>query len=386
MAEIGRALSELERMAAQYKKAIESLNESEESLELAISGSNGGLWYLSFDPERPDIIPDEIYISPALKRFIGYEDHEFPNSVKAWKERIIPEDLILVNKSAQEHLEGKRDIHKVEYRIYHKDGSIRWIHSRGKIMRDDQGRPKRWAGIDWDITARKKAEEDLKAGKERLQSLSKNLLNKLEAERRHMARELHDEIGQALTAIKINLQSLQRINDPTAFKKRLDDSIGIVERTLNQVRDLSLNLRPSLLDDIGLVPTIRWYADRLFKTTGIAIELKIDEIKKRPPLEIETACFRIVQEALNNIVRHAGAGKITIELRMMDGYLDLEVIDDGIGFDVRHAIEDAQMGKSLGILGMRERAELSGGEIVIESNAGGSTKVKARFPVDMDVQ
>jgi len=141
MAEIGRALSELERMAAQYKKAIESLNESEETLELAISGSNGGLWYLSFDPERPDIIPDEIYISPALKRFIGYEDHEFPNSVKAWKERIIPEDLILVNKSAQEHLEGKRDIHKVEYRIYHKDGSIRWIHSRGKILRDSSGRP-----------------------------------------------------------------------------------------------------------------------------------------------------------------------------------------------------------------------------------------------------
>ena len=156
------------------KEAEDSLRESQETLELAISGSNAGLWDLKFNPEDPYKIPDEIYISPWLKGFIGLSEDEFPNSISAWHSRIHPEDLELLKKVAQEHLEGRRDIHDVEYRIYHKDGSIRWIHSRGKIQRDENGVPKRWNGIDWDITKRKQTEGELRESEERYRLLVEN--------------------------------------------------------------------------------------------------------------------------------------------------------------------------------------------------------------------
>ena len=156
------------------KEAEDALRESLESLELAISGSNAGFWYLQFNPQDPYKIPDEIYISPRLKGFIGFSEDEFPNSISAWHSRIHPEDLELVKKVAQEHLEGRREIHEVEYRVYHKDGSIRWVHSRGKIHRDENGVPKRWDGIDWDITERKQAEEALRESEERYRLLVEN--------------------------------------------------------------------------------------------------------------------------------------------------------------------------------------------------------------------
>lgn len=378
--ELKRTLTELEKLTNEYKKVILSLNESEETLELAISGSNGGLWYLVFDPKNPHVIPDEIYISPVLKGFIGYKDHEFPNSVKAWKARIFPEDLVLVNKSAQEHLEGKRNIHKVEYRIYHRDGSIRWIHSRGKILRDAHGRPVKWAGIDWDITNRKKAEEELKAMKEEVRSLSKSLLNKLETERRYIARELHDEIGQSLTAVKIILQSSQRTTDYTEITKRLGDAITSLDRVLNQVRNMSLNLRPSLIDDLGLAPTVRWYLDRVSAVTGLNIEFSAKDMDSRLEIETEIACFRVIQEAVNNVIRHAKADKIEVCVERNKDCLYISIADNGCGFDVTKAMDEAKRGKSFGLLSMKERTELSGGKLEISSEIDRGTTIKAMFP------
>ncbi len=161
--EIDAIVGERWPLIIKAKELEDKLRESQETLELAISGSNAGIWDLRFNPEDPYKIPDEIYISPRLKGFIGFGEDEFPNSISAWHSRIHPEDLELVRKVAQEHLEGKREIYEVEYRIYHKDGGIRWIYSRGKILRDENGVPKRWTGVDWDITERKKKEEELRA-------------------------------------------------------------------------------------------------------------------------------------------------------------------------------------------------------------------------------
>lgn len=136
------------------------LRESEARLELAVTGSHGGEWELVMEPERPKHIPDEIYLSPRLKALLGYEDHEFPNSVRVWHQHILPEDLPKVKAAARRHLLGMAPLHEVQYRMYHRDGSLRWIYTRGRIHRDAQGRPLRWSGIDWDITKRKLAERD----------------------------------------------------------------------------------------------------------------------------------------------------------------------------------------------------------------------------------
>lgn len=169
--EIDVIIGEKYPLVVKSKETEEALRAAQEQLELAISGSNASVWDLKFDPNNPYEIPDEIFISPRLKEFIGFKDEEFPNSVSAWQRRILPEDLEVVKKSAQDHLEGRRDIHEAEYRIYHKDGSIRWIHTRGKIYRDEKGAPKRWTGIDWDITEQKKQEEALRESESRYRNL-----------------------------------------------------------------------------------------------------------------------------------------------------------------------------------------------------------------------
>lgn len=146
------------------KRTEEALREREEQLQLAIVGSRGGVWMIRFDHHthsRP--IPDEIYISPQMKQFIGFEADEFPNSIEAWQNRILPEDLELLHRSGRDHLSGQSDIYEQEYRIRHKDGSLRWLYTRGRVQPDEEGRPSHWVGIVWDITERKRLQERLEA-------------------------------------------------------------------------------------------------------------------------------------------------------------------------------------------------------------------------------
>ena len=214
---------------------------------------------------------------------------------------------------------------------------------------------------------------------EALQILSRQLLEAQENERRHIARELHDEIGQALTAVKINLQAAQRT--PEALVSYLEDSISIVDRTVQQVRTLSLDLRPALLDDLGLVVALRWYVDRQAQRTGFTAQFVADPLETRPRPDIETACFRVAQEALTNVVRHARAQQVRVELRQRDTELHLLIRDDGKGFDVRTAQERAAQGASMGLLGMQERVWLVGGQIAIESAPAWGTEIRVRFPL-----
>jgi PAS domain S-box-containing protein len=224
--------------------------------------------------------------------------------------------------------------------------------------------------------------EHLHAGRERLQALSRRLVEVQEIERRRLAHELHDEIGQTLTAVKINLQALQRREGMAGVESYIRDSVDVVEHALGQVRNLSLDLRPSLLDDLGLVATLRWYVDRQAQRGGFTAQLVIDppEIPYLPP-ELETTCFRVVQEALTNIMRHSQAQNVCVELHQREAELLLRVCDDGVGFDVQAALGNAMGGASLGLLGIQERIWQVGGQIAIQSAPGGGTDIQARLPL-----
>jgi signal transduction histidine kinase len=145
---------------------------------------------------------------------------------------------------------------------------------------------------------------------------------------------------------------------------------------------MSLDLRPSLLDDLGLASALRWYIDRLAQRTGIKAEFVAEPFATRPPEDLETTCFRVTQEALTNTVRYAKAEHTRVELRQTTDELALEICDDGVGFDVQAARERARQGTSLGVLSMQERVELVGGQFVIESAPGHGTKVYVRLPLD----
>jgi signal transduction histidine kinase len=214
-----------------------------------------------------------------------------------------------------------------------------------------------------------------------LRRYAERLMEAQESERRHIARELHDEIGQALTAVKMNLQAAQRLTDEPTLLSYQKDCIDAVERTLHQVRSLSLDLLPSVLDDLGLEPALRWLVARQARQTGLSIQLSVDSLDGRLPPTLEIACFRVAQEALTNTIRHAQAKQVEVELRRQGEEVQLVVRDDGVGFDVQAALDRATQGKSLGLLGMRERVSLAGGQIEIMSVPGSGSEIWARFPV-----
>ena len=225
------------------------------------------------------------------------------------------------------------------------------------------------------------AEEKLQHYSHRLQQLSHGLVEAQETERRRIARELHDEIGQALTVAQIHLQTLLHEPGLAAQTSRLTESLQVVERTLEQVKDISLNLRPSMLDDLGLESTLRWYTHRHTALTGVKCQLRIETLEHRLAPVVETGCFRVAQEALTNIARHAHAHTVGVDLRAEAGRLHLRVRDDGVGFAAGALRERAVQGESLGLLSMEERAVLAGGGIEINSTPGQGTEIHAWFPL-----
>ena len=213
-----------------------------------------------------------------------------------------------------------------------------------------------------------------------LQTLSRRLVEVQEAERRHIARELHDEVGQVLTAVKIDLQSLRRQSAMTPYAARLDETIEITQRALEQVRNLSLDLRPSMLDDLGLSAALEWYVQRLSQAAGLKPELTLPTDAPRWAPTIEITCFRVAQEAMTNIMRHANARHVWIDLQFSPVDVRLRVRDDGQGFEPAAArLRATQTAASVGLLGMAERVELAGGQLKIESAPGQGTSVQVIF-------
>lgn len=231
-------------------------------------------------------------------------------------------------------------------------------------------------GIGQDITERKRAQVAL-------QEFSRRVLEAQEAERQRIARELHDEIGQVLTAVRLNLQAVPEDGQIKRGQSYVEENINVVDEALRLVRDLSFELRPSLLDDLGLAAAVRWYVDRYARRSDIKAEVRVDrlETEGRLPWEIETAAFRIVQEALTNVARHAQASRVLIELTPSDGELRLRVKDDGVGFDLIELMDRAVPLATLGLRGMEERANAVGGWLEIDTSSHAGTEIRAQLPL-----
>jgi signal transduction histidine kinase len=212
-----------------------------------------------------------------------------------------------------------------------------------------------------------------------LKALSRRVLEVQELERRRVAVELHDELGQSLTAIKINLQLSQRLTEQALVDINLEN-IRIVEEALQQVRRLATNLRPSVLDDLGLLAALQWVTEQSANRSGFSVTFHPVRAQPRLAADIETACFRVVQEALTNIARHAQATRVEIRLDRQGGRVILRITDDGCGFNLDEMRARALAGDSIGVLGMQERATLVGGDLTIESTPGQGSTVQFSAP------
>ena len=220
--------------------------------------------------------------------------------------------------------------------------------------------------------------EQVRLGRERQRLLSRQLVEVQEAERRSIARELHDQIGQVLTGLKLVLEMSQRDTD-AARDENLDEALVLVDELMSQVRELSLSLRPAMLDDLGLLPALLWQFERYTAQTQVQVDFqhrRVEGVRFDP--EIETAAYRIVQEALTNVARHAGVKQVTVRLWADDRGLYLQVEDQGRGFDPDSALAASLTG---GLSGMRERANLLGGQLTIDSDPGERTILSASIPL-----
>ncbi len=229
-----------------------------------------------------------------------------------------------------------------------------------------RGRPARLVVIN-DISERVRAQAALRA-------LSRRLLEIQEEERGRLARDLHDDIGQALTALKIQVESLHVLRGDASQRSRVDECVDTIQSTLERVRQLSLSLRPPQLDDLGLAAALRSHLDRQARVAGLASHFDAASAPHELSPETETACFRVAQEAITNVLRHAHARNLWVRLYDEGGRLALSVRDDGAGFDV-------QTVRGLGLAGMEERTALVGGSLELSATPGKGTVVLAMFPL-----
>lgn len=316
-------------------------------------------------------------VNDRLCEILGYERNELLQ--KRWTELTHPDDLGADLALFNDVLAGKIDAYTINKRCIRKDGQVIYATIAVKCLRREDGSVDYFVALLQDITQRKQADEALADYTRRLQSLSGRLLEVQETERRQIARELHDEIGQSLTAIKIQLHAAQRHADTRMSK--LEECLQVVDQALAQVQSLSLNLHPPQLDDLGLSAALRWYLDRQARAANLSPQFSIDPLPARLHADLEIACFRVAQEALTNVIRHAEADQVLIELRQRSDELHLIVQDNGQGFDVDAARNHAISGTSMGLTGMQERTELAGGRLELISSFESGTKIHAVFPI-----
>jgi signal transduction histidine kinase len=263
----------------------------------------------------------------------------------------------------------------IEYRVQHLNGNWYWHTSSAVPFTDDSNTIVGFYGIATDITQRKQAEKE-RTALEQMHLLAKHAEKVRESERASIANDLHDDLGQALTAIKIHLGFIRLKISDSETVTRIDKVTGIVSDTIASVKRITSRLRPEILDELGLETAIKWYAKEFAERNGVEISIKmISGIAI--PVDFSLNIFRIVQESLTNISRHAKATRIYISLSKTDECITLRISDNGIGIK----LEEVESKKSLGIMGMKERAISMGGTFDIYGESGNGTVTKIVVPI-----
>ena len=364
-----QAIAETVQIVFERRLADAELRASEARWQFALDGAGDGVWDWNN-------VTNEVYYSPRWKSMLGFAPEDLGNTLEVWKDLVHPQDIESVMAEVLRHLSGATPAYACEHRLRCKDGSYKWVLDRGKVVeRAIDGSPLRAIGTHTDITERMLAEQARRKDAERISALSRRLIEVQEEERARLARELHDEIGQVLTAVKLHLKVIERELAPAASNGLLGKSLSAVERAIGQVRSMSLDLRPPALDELGLVAALR---SLVLNYSGYeALRIRLDAPSANVVLARGTAeaLYRIAQESLTNVVRYAHAVEVVIRLEQVADRVTLSVRDDGCGFDVAgvRALE------GFGLLGMEERAKLAGGTLWVHSTLGRGTEVRAEF-------
>ena len=341
---------------------------------LAEAQKVAGLGSWEWDPDT-----GRVSWSSELYRILGVLPQDLAPSFENYLERVHPEDRQQSGAMVARALMDSRSFSMLE-RIVRPGGEVRYLRSQGEVVRNERGKPIKILVACVDITEQRHSESALRQAAQDLHGLTRRLVQAEEAERRRLARELHDRVGQSLSALNINLDIISRESHALtpALRQRLDDSLGLVDNTLQSIENVMAELRPPLLDEYGLGAALGWHAEEFSRRTGVKVAVADRDPagSKNARPEAAVALFRIAQEALNNVLKHAKATNVRLEVSATDEELILDVQDDGQGFDAA----TARRGR-WGMTTMRERAEAAGGQLHIASSPGEGTRIHARVPL-----
>lgn len=377
------AYAGIQRDMTERNRADEALRQSQERFDLAVRGSSDGLWDWNACSERGS------WWSPRVYELLGYADREIEVCQEKWIELLHPDDRDRTLDAVQANIE--HDVpYDVEFRLQTGSGAYKWFHSRGITLRDDNGEAIKMAGSIQDIDDRKRAEAALARHREHLEEMvqlrtreltdaqaelqeaHRRLLNVREAERRQIARELHDSVGQRLAVMLLGVRAaIDSCRDAEGHAEQERVLENVAEQcagTIQDIRTICYGLYPTVLESLGLAAALRQLGRSCEPAASVHLDYADSLAKARFDSEHEITLFRIAQEAAANALRHGEATNVAISVQQQDGTLTLAVRDDGVGFDTQ-----AKPERGLGLYSMRDRARAIGGKMDISSRPGETT-------------
>ena len=403
------------------KRAAEALRKSEQRFDLAVKGTNDGIWDLNF-------ITGKNYRSPRLYELLGYEVEEIGASLDAFRSHLHPDDYAYAIEALRVHLEDHAP-YDIEYRLRTKSGEYRWFRARGQALWDETGTAVRMAGSIQDITARKEAEQklraahdelewrvqertteledanaalqaeieerqqaeellrkseaDLRRSSEKLRALTARLITAQEEESKRISRELHDDFNQNIAALVIGIATIKKQIPKSAktLPEQLTELQRQAETLSDDVRRVAHTLHPSVLDHLGLVVALESYCAEFTQKTGIKIKFTHRNIRRALSKEVALCLYRVVQESLQNVRKHSDAKQAEVSVTKTKGRVRLAVSDDGVGFDTE--LQSGERG--IGLTSMEERVRLVSGSFSVKSLPGEGTCVDVRIPLPQRV-
>jgi len=386
-------MSELAAMflSSSQKAPTASLESSAKPNGWAVNGSvpQADLMYRTLVEQIPAVVfvayldegKSHAYVSPEIEAALGFSQQEWLDDPILWYQQIHPEDKNRWSLEVAEMLVTGKSL-KSAYRVLSRKGRVVWFRCEAKMVRYPDGNPWFILGVGFDISELKQAEQTLQEQTKSLRCLSTKLLELQDQERRRIARELHDGIGQYLVALKLNIEMLE--SSQSKDQKGLwSESERLLEHCLSDLRNLSYLLHPPLLDDAGLLPAIRAYVEGFSARSGIEADLQVSPAFPKAPKGVEIALFRVLQESLTNVVRHSGTKRVEVVLEANDRTASLRVTDFGRGIP-RNLPDDFgadNCRSGVGLAGMRERVSELGGRFDIKSDKRG-TEVVIVLPLE----
>jgi two-component system sensor histidine kinase UhpB len=333
-----------------------------------------------------DLTDNSIWWSEGFQKVFGYGSEEIESTIDSWVNRLHPDERESVVNRIHADIDAGRDAWSAEYRFRRKNGTYAAVSDRGYIIKDPEGKPIRMVGGITDITQKRAAAELLDRSRRQLRALLAKTQTMREEERTRIAREIHDELGQQLTALKMDLcwmeKKLTDMEGSTArlLLEKVVESTELADATITTVQKITTDLRPGALDQLGLSAALRQEADAFAKRTGIRCLTQLPEDTKDIPSEAATVVFRIFQETLTNVTRHAKATEVRARLTKNADGLELRVEDNGQGI----RMSDISDPKSLGLWGMKERAAALRGTVEISATSPHGTLVLLTLPLKVE--